>query len=198
MHIMTKKKGHKTTVSRNRAYALIYDLIFISIGIVITIFLSKIGAIEKFVSIMGGYSVIASFVAGFFFTSVFTIAPASVALAHIAEKTPIPTVALWGGLGALCGDLTLLFFIEDRFYKDLVKAMKPSFRRYIFSSFHFGFLKWISPLLGAIVIASPLPDEIGVALLGASKIKMSSLIIISLAMNILGIYILIGSASLVS
>ncbi|HEY4478659.1 MAG TPA: hypothetical protein VI775_02350, partial [Candidatus Paceibacterota bacterium] len=60
---------------------------------------------------------------------------------------------------------------------------------------HFGFLKWLSPLIGAFIIASPLPDELGVALLGMSKIRIAVLIPLSFTMNILGIYILIFFAT---
>lgn len=185
---MPKRKRY----SKTSAHALVYDLIIIAVGIFVALVLAKVGFIDYLISIVGNYHVLASFIAGIFFTSAFTLAPASVALVRIAEYAPIETIALWGGLGALCGDLVLFFFIRDRFYNDLIKAIKPSVRHHIFRSFHLGFLKWLAPLVGAAVIASPLPDELGIALLGMSKIKLSFLIPISLAMNILGIYLLLG------
>lgn len=187
---MAKSKTKK--YGRQSAHALIYDLIIISVGIIAALFLAKVGFIDKAIDFLQDFHIVASFLAGMFFTSAFTLAPASVALARIAEYAPVHTIALWGGLGALCGDLILFFFIKDRFYDDLMKALKPKIRHHIFRSFHLGFLKWLSPLVGAVIIASPLPDELGVALLGVSKVKLAVLAPISFVMNVLGIYILLG------
>jgi hypothetical protein len=180
---------------KKNAYSLIYDIVIIAIGILLAVILSKLGIIDFIVFSFDGYYAIASFVAGIFFTSAFTLAPSSIALSRIASHSPFMEVAIWGGLGAMCGDLILFFFIRDRFYDDLVKTMKPKTMKHILRSLHFGFLKWISPLLGAFIIASPLPDELGIALLGMSKVKTAILMPISFIMNVLGIYLLIIFAS---
>ncbi len=165
------------------------DVFFILVGIAIAIVLSNSGAIDMLVSFLGG-QIIASFAAGIFFTSAFTLAPATIALAHISEHTPIFEVALSGGLGAMCGDLLLFIFIRDRFGDDLRAAFKSSFlSRHFISSFHVGFMKWLSPLIGAVIIASPLPDELGLGLMGLSKTRLYVLMPISFVMNVIGIYL---------
>ncbi|MDQ5893499.1 MAG: hypothetical protein QG640_511 [Patescibacteria group bacterium] len=184
---MSKRKKD----GKSNGNALLHDVVMIAFGIAIAIILSKTGAIDFAVSAFKDYYIIASFFAGIFFTSAFTLAPASIALVHIAENSPIHGVALWGGLGAMCGDLILFFFIRDRFAEDLMKAVRPSTVKRILKSLHFGFLRWLSPLLGALIIASPLPDEFGITLLGMSKVRLAVLIPIALTMNILGIYLLI-------
>ncbi|MEK7463682.1 MAG: hypothetical protein AAB610_00975 [Patescibacteria group bacterium] len=171
--------------------ALLRDVVMIAFGIAIAVILSRVGAIDFAVYALEDYYIFASFIAGIFFTSAFTLAPSSVALVHIAQNSPIHGVALWGGLGAMCGDLILFFFIRDRFASDLMRAVKPSTVRHILKSLHFGFLRWLSPLLGALIIASPLPDEFGITLLGMSKVRLIVLIPVALAMNMLGIYLLI-------
>lgn len=181
---------------KKNTYALTHDVIMIAIGIAIAVFLSKIGFIDYLVSVFRDYYIIASFLAGIFFTSAFTLAPASISLIHIANSAPISSVVIWGGLGAMCGDLILFFFIKDRFAKDLMSALKPSKVKYILKSFHFGFLRWLSPILGAIIIASPLPDEFGITLLGMSKVRLAVLIPVTLIMNMIGIYLLIEFAHL--
>lgn len=175
---------------------LLWDFIFILIGIALAVFLTKIGLIDYFVILFGG-SAVASFFAGIFFTSAFTLAPAAVALAHISTSTPIATVALWGGLGAMCGDLALFLFIRDRFAGDILGSLKPAIKKRILSSFHIGFLKWLSPLLGVLIIASPLPDEFGLMLLGVSKTKAIVLMPIAFVMNVAAIYSLVWFAHLV-
>jgi hypothetical protein len=185
------KKNHKN------GYALVRDIVMISIGIIIAIICVKTGLLDLVLRVFDGYYIIAAFVAGIFFTSAFTIAPSSVALVHLAGNSPVGSIVFWGALGAVFGDLILFFFIRDTFAEDLKKTMKPSTIKHLFHSLHFGFLKWLSPILGALIIASPLPDELGISLLGMSKVKTSVLIPISFVMNMLGIYVLIQFSYLI-
>ena len=48
-----------------------------------------------------------------------------------------------------------------------------------------------------LVIASPLPDEIGVSLLGISKIKLYKFIIISFIFNTIGVLLVILSSTFI-
>ena len=172
---------------------LLKDILFIFLGIALTLLLAQTGALKHIPSFLGGEAW-GSFIAGVLFTSAFTLAPASVALVHIAETTPILTVAFWGALGAMCGDLILFLFIRDRFANDLKDSFRPSFFRHVMSSFHFGFLKWLGPIIGAIIIASPLPDELGLGLMGISKTRVYVLMPVAFVMNMIGIYILVWFA----
>jgi hypothetical protein len=184
MNISNRKKAR---------HELAKDFFFIFVGAFVALILSRAGIVDYIIQLLGDTAV-ASFVSGIFFTSVFTIAPASVALGHIALHGSPLTVALWGAIGAVCGDLVLFFFIRDRFTGDLFGSVKPSVTRHILASFHLGFMKWLSPLLGAFVIASPLPDEIGLTLMGLSKMRVAVLIPISFVMNMLGVYAIIWFA----
>ncbi len=187
-----------TSMARNkkRIQPFIHDIIMILFGAGVAFILSSLGLIDFVVHAFQDYYILSSFIAGIFFTSVFTLAPASVALVHIAQSAPIGGVVVWGGIGAMCGDLILFFFVRDRFTEDLKKIFPRSKMRHILQSFHLGFLKWIAPIVGALIIASPLPDEFGITLLGMSKIKLSLLIPVSIVMNMLGIYALIGFSHL--
>jgi len=177
----------------NARHELIKDFLLIVIGVAFALFLGTSGILDQLIDLIGN-TAIASFAAGIFFTSVFTLGPASVTLVHIAEQESLMSVALWGAFGAVCGDLIIFFFIRDHFSDHIIKSLKPSRVRNILASFHLGFMKWLSPILGALIIASPLPDELGLALLGLSKIRLAILIPISFAMNILGIYGLVWVA----
>jgi hypothetical protein len=189
-----KKTQHKS--QQKNAFALVRDVVMIAIGIVIALFLSKIGLIDYVVSLFKDYYIISSFISGIFFTSVFTLAPASVTLVHIAETSPILGVVVWGGLGAMCGDLILFFFVRDHFADDIGKVFKPKRVKFFMKSLHFGFMRWLSPVIGALIIASPLPDEFGITLLGMSKVKTTFLMPIAFIMNMIGIYVLIAFSHL--
>jgi len=189
---MVKRKSQKINLKNDkRAFALLEDVLMISIGMFVAVMLSRVGFIDFAISIFNDHYQIPSFLAGMLFTSFFTLGPASVALVHIAETAPISGVVVWGGIGAMFGDLILFFFVRDRFAEDLKHAIKPRYFRAFMKSMHFGFMKWISPVIGALIIASPLPDELGITLLGMSKVKLSVLMPVALIMNMLGIYLLI-------
>jgi uncharacterized membrane protein YjfL (UPF0719 family) len=189
---MVKGKSKKSGLKNDkRAFALLEDVLMIAIGMFAAVALSRIGFIDNFTSIFKDHYQIPSLIAGMFFTSFFTLGPSSVALVHISQAAPISGVVVWGGIGAMLGDLILFFFIRDRFVNDLRNAIKPRYFRAFMRSMHFGFMKWISPVIGALIIASPLPDELGISLLGMSKVRLSVLIPVALFMNMLGIYILI-------
>ena len=53
--------------------------------------------------------------------------------------------------------------------------------------FKFKFFRWLTWLIGGLIIASPLPDELGISLLGFSKAKTSLFIVLSFVFNFLGI-----------
>lgn len=177
--------------TKRSEFALLEDFLMIVIGIVIATTLSRVGFIDLVISLTREYYQIPTFVAGMFFTSAFTLAPASVTLVNISQSAPTYGVVLWGGLGAMIGDLILFLFIRDRFADDIKKALRPKHMRIFMRSMHFGFMKWLSPIVGALIIASPLPDEFGITLLGLSKLKIMVLLPIALVMNMLGIYLLV-------
>lgn len=163
------------------------DVLFVLIGAVVAYAFSMSGYLDILLGFIGSAS-ISSFVAGLFYTSAFTIAPASVAISHISGAADPFWLAFWGAIGAACGDLILFLFIRDKFADDLVRSVRPSLVKHLLSSLHFGFLKWLSPILGIFVIASPLPDEIGLAMLGLSKFKVVSLIPVAFLANFVSIY----------
>lgn len=132
-------------------------------------------------------SLVYVFIAGIFFTSAFTIAPAAIVLAHLSAVFPAHWVVICGALGAVLGDYILFYFIRDRFSVHLSKALKHTHWRTLFRSFHFGFMKWLSPFLGALIIASPLPDEFGIMLMGVSKMQTRLFLLVAFLMNMLGV-----------
>lgn len=175
---------------------LYIDLTVIIFGLVIATLLVQAGAVQEFLHLTEGMQGLTAFVAGIFFTSAFTLAPASVVLSQI-HGIPSFEVALLGGLGAMIGDVILFLFIRDRFSEHIMRALGHSKWKHIVKSFHFGFLKYLSPVLGAAIIASPLPDEFGLMLMGASRMNVALLLPISFFMNVVGVYLIISLTSLI-
>jgi hypothetical protein len=174
----------------------IRDLCIVALSIIIAYYVVKIGILGDILSLAQGTAIISSFVAGLFFTSVFTIAPASVALAELSEMYSVPTVALWGALGALIGDLIIFFFIRDTVTDDIsYVTRKLKLQKYL-SLFNLGFLRVLTPIIGALIIASPLPDELGIAMMGLARTPTYTLVLISFVMNFIGILLISAVGSI--
>jgi len=158
-----------------------------------TILIVKFGWLHNFLLIIKDYNFIASFIAGIFFISFFTVAPASAILFEIFKTQSLLLTAFFAALGAMAGDYIIFSIIRDSlsnyflylFKKIIFISKHPFFKWKIFKIF-----RWLTPLLGAVIIASPLPDEIGLTLMGLSKIKINWFLPIVFLLNFLGILII--------
>jgi len=166
------------------------DLGIIALSIVVAVILVKTGALKSALTSTQELKFLGSFIAGIFFVSIFTVAPATVVLAEIVQTNAIFWVAFFGGLGALIGDLLIFRFVKDRLSEDLFYLIKKSKSERLRSIFRSRIYKWFVPFLGALIIASPLPDELGLAMMGLSKIKTSLFIPFSFLLNFFGIMVI--------
>ncbi len=137
---------------------------------------------------------IGSFVSGIFFVSTFTVTPASVVLFKLAQPYNPLLIAITAGIGAVIGDYIIFRFLKDKVFEE----MKPIFMKLggsnlsrLLSTPYFA---WLAPVIGALIIASPFPDEIGVGLMGISKLKNWQFLTISFLLNSLGILLVITIA----
>ncbi len=165
----------------------IRDSAIIILSIILAIAISRLDLLEKLLSISENIRIVGSFVGGLFFTSIFTTAPAIVFLGKISQIEPILIVALIGAIGAVCGDLLIFYLFRDHVAGDLeglMKRVKNNPFQLLIANSSF---RWISILIGAFIIASPLPDELGIAMMGISRLKLNVFIPISLTFNFLGI-----------
>lgn len=177
---------------------LLRDLLIIAVSIAVAVWLVRLGAVEKFLALAGGFKILASFVAGLFFTSIFTTAPAMVALAVLARDFSPFWVAAVGAVGAAAVDFLIFRFVRDDLAKDAAGIFRVKIRRKFVRLFHHGPLKWLLVLVGGMILASPLPDELGLAILGLTKIKTRLLLPLSYIMNFLGILAIVSVARLFS
>ncbi len=161
-----------------------------------TIFLAYVtfrtATVQEFFHSLRELGYVSSFIGGFLFAFGFG-APFGVAiLATIANDVNIYLAAAIGGAGALASDFLLFTFIRTTF-DDEIERFKCSKAYGLFNGM---LLRRIPPktafymLLGVagIVIASPLPDEFGVAMLaGITTISNRTFAAVSFALNSLGI-----------
>lgn len=171
------------------------DLGIIALSVVVAIILVRTDAIVGILTRTQELEFIGSFIAGMFFTSIFTTAPAIVTLGEIAQEYSLFLTAVVGAAGAVVGDLIIFSFVKDRFSDHLMELIKTQgMGRRLLKIFRRRSSRWITFLIGGLIIASPLPDELGVSLLGFSKMKMKGFIVVSFIFNAIGIF-LIGLAA---
>ena len=170
---------------------LIQDIAIIALSILGAIVMLKADILSNILDSAVSIKFFGSFVAGIFFTSVFTTAPAIVTLGEIARSNSLFFTAFSGAFGALLGDLIIFRFIKDRLGEHLLELIRheKGWKR-VKALVKLKYFRWFTFLAGGLLIASPLPDELGISLLGLSKAKMSVFISISFFFNFLGILII--------
>ena len=122
------------------------------------------------------------------FVSTFTAATGALVLLILAEKLSPLELGLIAGLGATITDFMIFHFIKD----GLMGEIEDLYTYYGHSKLHhlvhtLKSMRWMFPLLGAIIIASPLPDELGIGLMGISKIGKYKFLFLSFVLNSIGI-----------
>ena len=178
------------TEMNNHGNNLFRDLALVVLSVFIAIILAKTGALKDLIASTQEMRFIGSFMAGILFVSVFTVAPATVTLGEIAQSNSVIVVAIFGGLGALVGDFLIFRFARDRISQDFTYLVKISKSERLVSIFKLKLFRLLIPFIGALIVASPLPDEVGLAMLGLSRIKTSVFIPLSFLLNSAGILII--------
>lgn len=142
------------------------------------------------------------FISGIFFSYILTTGPATISLFLFGQTISPFHVALIASLGATASDFLIFSLIKYKVAHhfgifDRIKAWLKYRKFFIYIKSH-GLLKYLIPLVGALIIASPLPDELGIAILGASKYDNKKFFLLTFAMNALGIFIVasLGAANL--
>ena len=167
------------------------DILLLGVSIAVAVILVRTNVLAELLLSVGQMELLGSFIAGFFFTSIFTTAPAIVALGEIARVHDVVTVAAVGAVGAAAGDFFIFRFIRDSFAShvfELVRHRDAGRRIKIF--LHRRLFRWASFFVGGLILASPLPDELGISLLGFSNMKTSWFVFFSLIFNFIGILII--------
>lgn len=169
---------------------LVRDLAIVALSVFAAVVLLESGVFAYLLIRFQEFRFIGSFVAGVFFTSIFTVAPATVIIVEIAKSgTPLWELAVFGGLGAMIGDLVIFRFVRDRISVDISTLIQDRKGRWG-KIFRLRSFKWVAAFFGAVVIASPLPDEAGLALMGFSKIKTVFFLPLSFVLNSAGILVI--------
>ncbi len=138
---------------------------------------------------------IGTFIGGIFYAYGFTAAPATAVLLVLAKEQTLIMAVIIGGLGAVLSDFIIFKFLRSSFNEEIDHLKKEKFVKFmekeekaIFGHYY----KFIFPALAGFLIASPLPSEIGVAMMSSiKKISIKKFLLIAFALHSLGILIIL-------
>ena len=170
---------------------LLQDFFIIIASIVLAWAIVHYGFVPFLLEQLGGGKTLVAFVAGLFFTSITTTAPAMAVLGELSLTNNLFFVAVVGGMGAVVGDFLIFVFVRDRVSGDIAYLLKRTGTPRVFKLFHRKTFRRLLPFVGGLIIASPLPDELGLSLLGLAHMRTSRFLLLSYAFNTTGI-LLIG------
>ncbi|MFZ1812158.1 MAG: hypothetical protein WAU02_01365 [Candidatus Saccharimonadales bacterium] len=180
---------------RHRRWPFTNTLLLV-LSIVLCIELAQSPLLDVALHHIGRLGYVGAVIVGVFMASTFTVAPAMIVLFHIAAILNPLGVAVLAGAGAMIGDVVLFRLLRDGIFEEwepIVARLTTPHMKKLFKTPYFGSLL---PVLGALIIASPLPDELGIGLLGASHIKQWQFVIITFVLNAAGIFAIIWVAQL--
>lgn len=180
-----------------RRRKIIRDTAIVFCSISIAGFLLSFGLIDSFLNFFENSYILTSFISGILFTSIFTTAIGTAAFIVLGGDGYSPIiVGIVGGLGALFGDLLIFKFIRQDLQTDISYLLRIKQRKFLQKVKKIRFVQILLPLVGIIVIASPLPDELGIMFFAISHVNARYFSLLSLLFNSLGIGIIVYLSSL--
>lgn len=155
------------------------------------------GAFDVLPGLMKGYGYISMFFAGMLLCLGFTAPFGVFVVVEMAPDVNPFLAALIGGAGGLCMDLILFEAARLSFREELHRLASTGwFRKAIKLLYHESvsdrlreYFLWV---FAGFLIASPLPDEIGLAMLsGVATIDVRKLAVMCFVLDVLGIFVIL-------
>lgn len=164
------------------------------ISVVIAIFLFRQPSVHSFLINLGTLGYFGAFIGGMLFVSTFTVAIGALILVILAETLSPIEIGIIAGFGAVVGDFTIFRFVKNNLSSELGNVYdRIDSNHHLVKVLHTKYFSWTLPVIGAIIIASPLPDEIGVSLMGISKMKTYQFLTTSFILNAIGIFLVVSA-----
>lgn len=157
------------------------------VSLTLGIFILRSPQLHNVITHLGNFELIGAFVAGFFVIMTFTVVPSLALLLTLSEAMNPFLLSLLAGAGGMCGDYLLMRYFRsetDQLLSDKTLSSHLFLKRVLGSRlFH-----WVGPLIGAIIVASPFPDEIGITLLGITKLETKRFLLLVFLLDTIGIF----------
>lgn len=170
------------------------NLLFLFVSLIFAFFISQDQSFRTFLLSLGSLGYLGAFIGGMLWVSTFTMATGIVILLVLAKQLPFVQLGAIAVLGAVIGDFLIFHFVKD----DLINDIRPIYNKlggkHLTKVLHTKYFSWTLPVIGALIMASPLPDELGVSLMGLSQMKALEFFLISLLSHTTGIFLIISTS----
>jgi hypothetical protein len=172
------------------------NLVLFLFSIGLTIILARLGFFQFLVHLPSlGY--LGAFISGLLLPFTFAAPLATAGFFYLGALDNFWLVALLGGLGALLSDLLIFSFFQGGLFRELEAIWHNHGRRllnkdYFVKLFHTKPFYFISLFTAALIILSPFPDELGIAILAYYRVRPARFVPLSFLLNSLGIWLVVG------
>ena len=159
--------------------------------------LSGYETFHSFLLNLGDLGYLGAFLAGMLFVSTFTVTTGAIILLILAERLSAIELGIVAGLGAVIGDLIIFKFLKDNLLEEITPIYERLGGNHLTKALHSRYFSWTLPVIGAIIIASPFPDEVGVSLMGISQMKTYKFLLVSFILNAIGIFLVVSASTFI-
>lgn len=172
-------------------------LLSLCLTFVLAYALYHVGLFDWLPRMVGGYGYLTMFLGGLLFSFGFTTPFAIVIFVEMAPTVNPLLGALVAGTGALISDLTIFEFVRFSFVDELHRLKRTLFIRRFRKILDRErtperVRQWVLWAVAGTVIASPLPDELGVSILsGFTDVHGKPFAILSYSLNTIGVFIML-------
>ncbi len=170
---------------------LVHHSVILIFSVIIAVFLHKLGFFNPVLALVGKLKIFGAFLGGILYASGITVGPSAVFLVNLAKSNSVMTLSVVGGLGVALGDIVLSRLVLPLITSDIREALESVHNGTARGIIRSAALKWALPIIGFMIIVSPLPDEIGLALLGLSNFRFFKLFPLLWVAHSVGIFFLI-------
>lgn len=155
--------------------------------------LGRYGDFDVFISSIASINAtVYSFVAGAMYSFSFTAGFAVLLFSNLTiPEESLFMFSLMAAFGGLLADLLIFRFIKDMLFNELGVHTKKLIAKATRNKFTKVFLS----IVGAVIIASPFPDEIGLACMGLSKISFWRMATLTFCLDVLGCYLVMSAVA---
>lgn len=163
----------------------IFEIGLVVLSIAIAVWMVQSPVFGNLLNSLGDFGIFGAILIGIFYTSLLTSGPAIVALALLSKTLSMPEIVIGGAIGAAFGDYLIYKVLGVRIGSSINDFLSHHMNKYQENIQKYGA---VATVTGAAIIASPLPDEIGVSLMGMHNTKPVWTSLILLGINIVGIF----------
>lgn len=168
------------------------------LGLFFTYLLYRSSFFPSLVSFLTRFGYLGGLLGGFLFSSTLTALIGLLLMLSLAPYLNLFGLVSAAALGAVIGDIIIFYLIRNKIDHDSSFTPQLFTRYHLTKLFHSRYFSWTLPVVGALIIMSPLPDELGISLFSVSHAPIEEFAFVSLMSRTFIIFLVIFAVSLIT